>query len=178
MIAVLYESLHHADIAAGEVQILILPQQPGKHALGIALFDFRMGEIGTDDAGFACVIAGVDEVIQAGCRELVGQLCAEVVQNQQIAGKIAVCLTLLDAGVVGAVEALVLKVAEDILCRFVQDIVPAVNERFGDCVVIMRLPSPVCPKNSRFFAFSSENASTYCRTTVRMFSILRRSAGS
>ena len=78
---------HHADIASGKLQILILPEQTGQHTLGIPFFDFRMGEIGADDAGFPHVKTGIDQIIQTRRGELIGQLRTEVVNDQKIAGK-------------------------------------------------------------------------------------------
>jgi hypothetical protein len=54
---------HLTDIASGKLQILILPEQTGKHARGIPFFDFIVREIGADNAGFSRIVTGIDDIV-------------------------------------------------------------------------------------------------------------------
>ena len=51
----------------------------------VATEQLILREVGVDDGGAVGVESGVDNIIEAGGRELIVDLCAEVVKDQQIA---------------------------------------------------------------------------------------------
>ena len=78
-----------ADVVPEEVEEVVLPVQAGDNLGGVALGGLLHGQVGGDYRPFARHQPGVYQLVQGGLGKLGGQLTAQIVQNEQVAVKVA-----------------------------------------------------------------------------------------
>ena len=111
--------LKDTDIFTKARQDFILALNAGENLHRVSGGNLIRGEIGADDGAFSCHETGVDNPVKGALNKGAHQLCAQIVDNQQVAAE----ETVYSAGVVlfSAAEILVLHYAEDAGSRIVDD---------------------------------------------------------
>ena len=115
------------NIISKEKQPFIVPHNARHQALGIGTLDFLDRKVRADYGWLLVHYARVDDVVNRGAREARLKLCAEIVQNQQIAiYEMLFGLLVLKA----MIKVLLLELRYDVRRRGIDHVVPAIYERF------------------------------------------------
>ena len=77
------------NILPPELQQPILPSEAAGYLGGIAESDLSLAQVGGDNGVFVGDETGVDDLVQGALQKRCGQVTAQVIQDEQIAGQIA-----------------------------------------------------------------------------------------